>query len=119
MQSPTSFDMIPFLLGMKGPAQCVEMTTGPLRINIVPRDGRPPMVRYCARQMKPGEQQKLWGPAQTHADVLAVQQSAPPARLHSTLATRGCCLLKPTTIKVAALPQLGLTSHARPAACSR
>ena len=44
-QSPTSFDMLPFMLGTKGPAQCVDMRAGPLRVNVVPRDGRNPVVR--------------------------------------------------------------------------
>ena len=39
MQSPTAFDMMPYLLGLKGPAQCVDLSADPLRINVVPRDG--------------------------------------------------------------------------------
>ena len=44
MQSPTTFDMMPFLLGLKGPAQCVDMSAAPLRVNIFPRDGSQPVV---------------------------------------------------------------------------
>ena len=41
-----TFDMPPYLLGAKGPAQCVEIQAGkPMRIYLVPRNGAPPQVR--------------------------------------------------------------------------
>lgn len=44
VQSPTAFDMMPYILGQKGPAQCVDLSDGPLRLNLVPRDGGEPLV---------------------------------------------------------------------------
>ena len=39
------FDMPPYLLGVKGPAQCVEIQPdSPMRIYLVPRDGSEPQV---------------------------------------------------------------------------
>ena len=44
VQSPTAFDMMPYLLGMKGPAQCVDLSDDDLRVNVFPRDGGQPIV---------------------------------------------------------------------------
>ena len=33
-----------YLLGLKGPAQCVKFDDGPMKIHLVPRNGDKPMV---------------------------------------------------------------------------
>jgi hypothetical protein len=39
-QNDMDFDMLPYLGGMKGPAQCIKFTTTPMKVHIVPRSGR-------------------------------------------------------------------------------
>ncbi|KAK9823367.1 hypothetical protein WJX72_002263 [[Myrmecia] bisecta] len=43
-QNSCSFAMVPYLLGIKGPAQCVELTDAPMKIFLVPRDASKPKV---------------------------------------------------------------------------
>lgn len=44
VQSATTFDMVPFLLGRQGPAQSLNMTNDPMQIYLVPRNGDKPIV---------------------------------------------------------------------------
>ena len=40
-----SMDMASYILGLKGPAQCVEvLAEQPMKVHIVPRDGSSPQV---------------------------------------------------------------------------
>ncbi len=47
---------VQFLLGRQGPAQCLNMTNGPMKIYLVPRNGGKPIVSLllfcllCRRQ---------------------------------------------------------------------
>ena len=48
MQNPTKFAMLHYLLGLKGPAQCVEIVKdAEMTIHMVPRFGGKPLV--CSR----------------------------------------------------------------------
>lgn len=44
-QNAMSFEMTPYLLGAKGPAQCIHFTSQPMKVHLVPRAGGPPQVR--------------------------------------------------------------------------
>jgi hypothetical protein len=44
-QNAMSFDMGPYLLGRKGPAQCIHFTRQPMKVHLVPRAGGAPQVR--------------------------------------------------------------------------
>ena len=45
VQHALSFDMPPYLLGFKGPAQCIEFEQKPMKVHLVPRSGAaPPQV---------------------------------------------------------------------------
>ena len=44
MQHALSFDMPPYLLGFKGPAQCIEFEQKPMKVHVVPRSGAAPQV---------------------------------------------------------------------------
>ena len=36
--------MAPYLLGFKGPAQCIEFEQKPMKVHVVPRSGAKPQV---------------------------------------------------------------------------
>ena len=36
--------MAPYLLGFKGPAQCIEFEQKPMKVHVVPRSGAAPQV---------------------------------------------------------------------------
>lgn len=43
-QTPMKFDMLPYLLGRSGPAECVNFQNGLMKIHVVPRNGGTAMV---------------------------------------------------------------------------
>ncbi|KAL3155783.1 hypothetical protein ABBQ32_012798 [Trebouxia sp. C0010 RCD-2024] len=43
-QNALSFKMSQYLLGLRGPAQCVNFDEGPMKVHVVPRHGGKPMV---------------------------------------------------------------------------
>ena len=44
VQHAMSFAMAPYLLGFKGPAQCIEFEPKPMKVHVVPRSGAQPQV---------------------------------------------------------------------------
>lgn len=40
-----------YLLGLRGPAQCVNFDDGPMKVHLVPRNGGKPMVSYLNSQL--------------------------------------------------------------------
>lgn len=40
VQNDMDFDMLPYLGGLKGPAQCIKFSAKPMKVHVVPRDGR-------------------------------------------------------------------------------
>ena len=44
VQHAMSFAMAPYLLGFKGPAQCIEFEPKPMKVHVVPRSGAEPQV---------------------------------------------------------------------------
>ena len=44
VQHALAFDMPPYLLGHKGPAQCIHFTEAPMKVHLVPRAGGTPQV---------------------------------------------------------------------------
>ena len=44
VQHALSFAMGPYLLGFKGPAQCIEFEQKPMKVHVVPRSGGKPQV---------------------------------------------------------------------------
>lgn len=40
VQNDMDFDMLPYLGGLKGPAQCIKFSTNPMKVHVIPRDGR-------------------------------------------------------------------------------
>lgn len=50
LQHAMSFAMAPYLLGFKGPAQCIEFEPKPMKVHVVPRSGAEPQVMLPRRQ---------------------------------------------------------------------
>lgn len=40
LQNELDFDMLPYLGGVKGPAQCIKFASKPMKIHVLPRSGR-------------------------------------------------------------------------------
>ena len=40
LQNELDFDMLPYLGGMKGPAQCIKFASKPMKVHVLPRSGR-------------------------------------------------------------------------------
>ncbi len=38
-QNDLKFNMLAYLLGLKGPAQCISFGPNPMKVHVVPRDG--------------------------------------------------------------------------------
>ncbi len=39
LQNDLNFNMLAYLLGLKGPAQCISFGTNPMKVHVVPRNG--------------------------------------------------------------------------------